>query len=221
MEEVEGALRADGAWDVERPSAEAITAGEPFGGSSMAFEQWLRHVFVDRVQSAVTGVGELPGSSSVGTQAHREWVMWGEATPEQLRLIELLQSLDAVVSFHPRLARLGFFETARGGTSGAGRELFDELLASTTRSIGWQVELAFEPPVRSVPVAVASTLTGPHEKLPYSIEEPLVVAPDWSTCFSFGFWGFAEPGRIPPGSYRVEVTLWDEPLGERTLVVCE
>lgn len=218
-EEVEGALREAGVWDVEHPGEEAVRAGGAFGGGAMSFEQWLRHVFIARLQSVVTRGEGLPGSSAVGTQAHREWVMWGNATSGQLRLIELLQSLDAVVSFHPQLSRLGFFETPRGGSSHAGRELCDVLAAETLRSIGWQVELTFERAVRAVPITVASTLTGPHDKLPYSVDEALLVLPEWSTCFSFGFWGFDEAGRIEPGAYRVEVRLWDELLGERTLTV--
>jgi uncharacterized protein YqcC (DUF446 family) len=216
-EELEFALRDAEIWDVPRPSDDALQACGAFGGDSMSFEQWLRHVFMQRLSDAAGGKSPLPSSSSVALRAHREWVMWGQATPERERVIELLGSVDAVVSFHPRLARIGFFETPRGGTSHAGRELVCTLGAAATRSIGWQAELGFEPPARPVSVTVAGTFFGPGGAPLSASEHPLVVATDWTTCFAFAYFGYEEAGRLEPGRYRVDVKLWDEPLGSSEL----
>jgi len=217
FEELEPALRDAHIWDVPRPSDDALQHGGAFGENSMSFEQWLRHVFVERLRETVAGACPLPPSSSVALRAHREWVMWGRATPEQERVRELLGSLDAVVSFHPRLARLGFFETARGGGSAAGRELVDELSAARTRCLGWQAEMSFEAPGRPVAATFSGKLSDPEGRLLQTSVHPLVIAADWITSFVFAHYGYEEAGRLEPGPYRVALDLWDEPLGASTL----
>jgi uncharacterized protein YqcC (DUF446 family) len=216
-EELEPALHEANIWNLPRPSDDALEQSAAFGADRMSFEQWLRHVFMSRLRESVDGESPLPESSSVALRAHREWVMWGRATPEQERVIELLGSLDAVVSFHPRLSRLGFFETPRGGSSEAGRELQSELDAATTRSIGWQAELSFEAPGRPVAATLTGTLIDPKGQPLQTSEHPLVVAAQWTTCFAFAYYGYAEPGRLVPGRYRIELTLWDEPTGASEL----
>jgi uncharacterized protein YqcC (DUF446 family) len=79
LEEVVAALKAAGAWEVVRPSDEAFADAGAFGMRTMAFEQWLRFVFVPNVEALIAAGGPWPGSSSVAVHATREWDGWEQA----------------------------------------------------------------------------------------------------------------------------------------------
>lgn len=61
----------------------------------MAFEQWLRFVFVPRVESLLTSDGPWPRESHVAARAYREWKMHGDV-PEVDRLLDHLRAFDAL-----------------------------------------------------------------------------------------------------------------------------
>jgi uncharacterized protein YqcC (DUF446 family) len=89
---IEAEMRRVGIWEVATPDGPPIGA---FGGGNMAFEQWLRHVFVPNVQALVASDGPWPAESQVAQQAYREWRMhgdWAEAEP----LIDALRAFDAL-----------------------------------------------------------------------------------------------------------------------------
>ncbi len=93
IDAIEAEMRRSGMWDAPQPETpEGVGA---FGGDSMAFEQWLRWVFVPRVRELLESGGPWPASSMVGDKAYREWRMWGDA-PNVDRLIELLREFDAL-----------------------------------------------------------------------------------------------------------------------------
>lgn len=68
-----GELKAVGIWEIERPSDEAFEGMGAFGLNTMAFEQWLRWVFVPTIEERLTEGGPWPSSSSVGTMAIRNF----------------------------------------------------------------------------------------------------------------------------------------------------
>jgi uncharacterized protein YqcC (DUF446 family) len=95
LDEVIAQMRLVGIWDVSAPAPHDGPIGAFGQSAGMAFEQWLRHVFVPRVEQALATDGPWPPSSSVAAQATREWKMWGdwaEAEP----LIEALRRFDAL-----------------------------------------------------------------------------------------------------------------------------
>ena len=79
IDEVEAEMKRIGLWDIVEPTPQAIANGGAFGGQTMAFEQWLRWVFVPRVRQILAEKGQFPPSSQVSDQAFREWRMWGDA----------------------------------------------------------------------------------------------------------------------------------------------
>jgi uncharacterized protein YqcC (DUF446 family) len=60
---------------------------------TMAFSQWLQFIFIPRVREIIESQGEFPASSSVGTQAIREF----DGSPQADHLVELLCRFDAVI----------------------------------------------------------------------------------------------------------------------------
>lgn len=80
LDSVIAAMQSAGVWDVQRPNDDAFVDFGPFGMRTMAFEQWLRYVFVPNVEALIASNGPWPRSSSVGVHATREWD--GQPGPE-------------------------------------------------------------------------------------------------------------------------------------------
>ena len=89
---IETEMKRIGAWDVPAPTAERMKFKAGFGSDTMAFEQWLKHVFLPRVRDLVRSRGEFPTTSMVGTQAIREF----DGRDEAADLVSLLCEFDAL-----------------------------------------------------------------------------------------------------------------------------
>jgi uncharacterized protein YqcC (DUF446 family) len=92
---VEAEMKRVGLWEIEKPTPDKFEDMGAFGTKTMAFEQWLRWVFIERVRGILDERGEFPRGSQVSQQAHREWQMWGSAD-EFVPLIERLREFDAL-----------------------------------------------------------------------------------------------------------------------------
>lgn len=55
-------------WQVMPPAPEAFNSTEPFCVDSMSLQQWLRYVFIPRLQAIIDAEAPLPDSCSVTPQ---------------------------------------------------------------------------------------------------------------------------------------------------------
>jgi uncharacterized protein YqcC (DUF446 family) len=92
LDGVVDALKAQGVWDIERPQEAAFEHMGAFGTHTMAFEQWLRWVFVPSVEKLLSSDGPWPPSSSVSVQATRE----GDTDSVAAALVAPLAAFDAL-----------------------------------------------------------------------------------------------------------------------------
>jgi len=90
FEEIVAEMKSTGTYDIVRPADEAFENMGAFGLNTMAYEQWLRWVLVPTIQERLESDGPWPPSSSVGTQAIREF----DGSPELARLTTLLCEFD-------------------------------------------------------------------------------------------------------------------------------
>ncbi|HVY44916.1 MAG TPA: YqcC family protein, partial [Minicystis sp.] len=72
LDAVVAAMKQSGAWDVARPEEAAFVDMGAFGTKTMAFEQWLRWVFVPSIEARLGAGGPWPNESHVAAQAARE-----------------------------------------------------------------------------------------------------------------------------------------------------
>jgi uncharacterized protein YqcC (DUF446 family) len=86
------AMKEGGAWDIGRPKDEAFVDMGAFGNRTMAFEQWLRWVFVPNVEQLLVSGGPWPKSSSVAVTAVRE----GDTKPVVAAMVAPLSHFDAL-----------------------------------------------------------------------------------------------------------------------------
>lgn len=89
---IEQEMRRAGMWHSDPPSDEAYNFTMAFAMDTMAFGQWLQFIFLPRVRTIIDEGAAFPSSSSVATQAVREF----DGVPEASRLIELLAAFDAL-----------------------------------------------------------------------------------------------------------------------------
>jgi len=92
LDDVIAAMKHSGAWDVARPRDEAFTDTSAFGMGSMAFEQWLRYVFVPNVERLIASNGPWPQTSMVAVQAVRK--SGGDSRADEL--VSALHAFDSL-----------------------------------------------------------------------------------------------------------------------------
>jgi uncharacterized protein YqcC (DUF446 family) len=88
---IEAEMRRIGYWQKQPLKPEQLRFSQAFAMDTMAFIQWLQFIFLPRVREAATS-NQFPSSSSVGTQAVREF----DGDSDAGRLIELLAEFDAL-----------------------------------------------------------------------------------------------------------------------------
>lgn len=87
----EAEMRRIGYWQAQPLRPEQLKFTQAFAMDTMAFAQWLQFIFLPRVREAAAA-NQLPSSSSVGTQAVREF----DGSPEASDLVTLLSEFDAL-----------------------------------------------------------------------------------------------------------------------------
>ncbi|MBE0508815.1 MAG: YqcC family protein, partial [Marinospirillum sp.] len=65
---LEQRLLQTGHWQVEAPPPEAFNSPEPFCVDSMSLQQWLRYVFIPRLQAIIDANASLPDSCAITAQ---------------------------------------------------------------------------------------------------------------------------------------------------------
>lgn len=90
FDEIVAEMKSEGVWDVQRPEDAAFENMGAFGLNTMAYIQWLRHVFIPAVEARLDTDGPWPSSSAVGTQAIREF----DGDDRMARLTTLLCEFD-------------------------------------------------------------------------------------------------------------------------------
>jgi uncharacterized protein YqcC (DUF446 family) len=83
-------MRRIGMWDVPKLSPDQLEDMGAFGSNTMAFEQWLRWIFVPNVQTLLEKGGPWPTSSDVGAAAVRNF----DGQDGALGLVTLLCEFD-------------------------------------------------------------------------------------------------------------------------------
>ena len=119
LDGVIAAMKANGVWEIERPADDKLVDMGAFGTRTMAFEQWLRWVFVPTVEQRIAADGPWPRESHVAAQAAREHG-WGGGDAIGA-LVAPLHAFDALFTPPPAI------------TSGASRRSAASTNPSRTR----------------------------------------------------------------------------------------
>lgn len=91
IDQIEKEMRNIGYWQNQPLRPEQMAFEQAFAMDTMTFTQWLQFIFVPRVHEAIAS-NQFPSSSSVGTQAIREF----DGDLEAAHLVELLCEFDSL-----------------------------------------------------------------------------------------------------------------------------
>ncbi|HBX57897.1 YqcC family protein [Pseudomonas sp. UBA2684] len=91
---IERELRAQGWWEEQAPSAQALASQEPFCVDSLAFEQWLQWIFLPRMKHMLESNAGLPSVSGIQPMAEQ---VYGLHSERARGLIRLLGEFDQLI----------------------------------------------------------------------------------------------------------------------------
>ncbi|TBU90955.1 YqcC family protein [Phytopseudomonas dryadis] len=92
---IERALRVQGWWEAQAPSAEALSSREPFCVDTLAFEQWLQWIFLPKMKSILESGADLPAVSGIQPMAEQ---VYGAGNRDAAELLEVLGEFDRLIT---------------------------------------------------------------------------------------------------------------------------
>lgn len=90
---LEERLKQVGAWQVIQPEAAAFNSLTPFCVDTMSLEQWLRYVFLPRMQALIDAGKSLPTSCAITEQVEMEFTEC-----EKARVMEVTLAIDQLLT---------------------------------------------------------------------------------------------------------------------------
>ena len=90
---LESAMRENEIWECEQPTPTALASQQPFCVDTMAFEQWLKFVFINRLQLLITQGSALPTQCDVAPMAEEAF-----KSRSLESVVEVIQRLDQLLT---------------------------------------------------------------------------------------------------------------------------
>ncbi len=98
LRELEATMRATDQWRMAQPDPTAFESIEPFCADTMALPQWLRFVFIVRLEALVDAKAPMPAVCEVAPAVEAWLAQSGVRGVEGLMLIRAVKTIDRVVT---------------------------------------------------------------------------------------------------------------------------
>ncbi|MBZ9557401.1 MULTISPECIES: YqcC family protein [Modicisalibacter] len=96
LENLESTLRSVDLWNTARPEPEAFDSREPFCVDRMELPQWLRYVFIPRLQALIDARATLPATCQVAPAA--EAYLQASRTSTRAVVVAAVAEVDRIVT---------------------------------------------------------------------------------------------------------------------------
>lgn len=96
--DLEEALRASQLWQVTAPDPAAMISQQPFCVDTMSLPQWLRFVFIQRLQALADAGGDMPAKCEVAPAVAVYLQQENIGPHEQQRVIKAVERVDDLVT---------------------------------------------------------------------------------------------------------------------------
>ncbi len=98
LRELEATMRAADQWRMERPEPIAFESVAPFCVDTMSLPQWLRFVFIARLEALVEARAPMPATCEVAP-AVEAWLAQSDVRPgDRLLLVQAVEKVDRLVT---------------------------------------------------------------------------------------------------------------------------
>ena len=98
LRELEASMRATGHWRTEPPEPRAFDSVAPFCVDTMSLPQWLRVVFIARLETLVEARAPLPAKCEVAPAVEAWLAQDGARTRERLMMTRSVEKIDRLVT---------------------------------------------------------------------------------------------------------------------------
>ncbi|RTR02408.1 YqcC family protein [Halomonas nitroreducens] len=98
LRELESTMKAADMWRMERPAPEAFDSTQPFCIDTMALPQWLRFVFIARLEALVEARAPLPASCDVAPAVDAYLIQERARTSERVLMCKVVERIDQLVT---------------------------------------------------------------------------------------------------------------------------
>ncbi|MDR5867730.1 YqcC family protein [Halomonas koreensis] len=98
LRELESTMKAADLWRMERPAPEAFDSPQPFCVDTMALPQWLRFVFIARLEVLVEKRAPMPASCDVAPAVEAYLVQEGARASDRLLMCKAVERIDQLVT---------------------------------------------------------------------------------------------------------------------------
>ncbi|MDX1466344.1 MAG: YqcC family protein [Halomonas sp.] len=98
LRELEATMKAASLWRMERPEPHAFNSAQPFCIDTMTLPQWLRFVFIVRLEGLVETRAPMPAQCDVAP-AVEAWLKQEGARPsDRLLMCRVVEEIDRLVT---------------------------------------------------------------------------------------------------------------------------
>ncbi|CBV41681.1 YqcC family protein [Halomonas elongata] len=98
LRELESTMRAANLWRLERPEPAAFDSAQPFCVDTMSLPQWLRFVFIARLDELVAAEGPMPASCDVAPAVEAYLTQEGARNSDRILMGKAVERIDTLVT---------------------------------------------------------------------------------------------------------------------------
>ncbi|TFH87925.1 YqcC family protein [Billgrantia azerbaijanica] len=98
LRRLEATMKATNLWRMERPSPAAFQSRQPFCIDTMALPQWLRFVFIARLDALVEARAPMPEKCEVAPAVEAYLAQEGARANDRLLLCKAVEEIDRLVT---------------------------------------------------------------------------------------------------------------------------
>ncbi|MCK2182465.1 YqcC family protein [Halomonas getboli] len=98
LRELESTMKASDLWRMERPAPKAFDSTQPFCVDTMSLPQWLRFVFIARLEALVEARAPMPASCDVAPAVDAYLIQEGAKTSQRVLMGKAVERIDQLVT---------------------------------------------------------------------------------------------------------------------------
>ena len=98
LDDLEEALKTSQLWQVETPDQAAMLSQQPFCVDTMSLPQWLRFVFIQRLQALADTGGTMPAKCEVAPAVMVYLQQENFGSSDQQRVVKAVERVDYLVT---------------------------------------------------------------------------------------------------------------------------
>lgn len=100
LRDLEATMKVASLWRMERPEAHAFKSVQPFCVDTMTLPQWLRFVFIARLDRLVETRSPMPAKCEVAPAVEAWLKQEGTRTSDRLLMCRAVETIDRLVTEH-------------------------------------------------------------------------------------------------------------------------